>query len=63
MNFTFTGFNYKMPGGDGHNGKYENGHSKRQKKQKWIEKARRPQGAILGFFTSKGNDNPSLCGP
>ena len=47
-----------MPGGDAYILKYQSGHSKRQKKQKQNEEAKRNQGSLLGFLKPRDNDHP-----
>ena len=51
-----------MPGGDAYIRKYQSGHSKRQKKQKQNEEAKRNQGSLLGFLKPRDNDHLSSSG-
>ena len=51
-----------MPGGDAYIRKYQSVHSKRQKKQKQNEEAKRNQGSLLGFLKPRDNDHPSSSG-
>ena len=51
-----------MPGGDAYICKYQSGHSKRRKKQKQKEEAKRNQGSLLGFLKPRDKDHPSSSG-
>ncbi|KAI0229662.1 hypothetical protein LSAT2_019928, partial [Lamellibrachia satsuma] len=51
-----------VPGGDAYISKYQSVHSKRQKKQKQNEEAKRNQGSLLGFLKQRDNDHPSSSG-
>ena len=51
-----------MPGGDAYILKYQSGHSKRQKKQKQNEEAKRNQGSLLGLLKLRDKDHPSSSG-
>ena len=51
-----------MPSGDAYILKYQSGLSKRQKKQKQNEEAKRNQGSLLEFLKPRDNDHPSSSG-
>ena len=51
-----------MPGGDAYILKYQSGHSKRQKKQKQNEEAKRNKGSLQGLLKPRDNDHPSSSG-
>ena len=51
-----------MPGDDAYIRKYQSAYSKRQKRQKQNEEAKRNQGSLLGFLKPTDNDHPSSSG-